>query len=215
MSEGNGYKIVTVVQIDLKCVLFNAIYNCDTLFIIPVMNGSEHTVCYNPHITNFQLHAGEYGTYPTQPFDTYDPAGPSTRLIRYVNIISDSLNVNSSDLTSFNSDAWGAHHYQINTVNLAADALAKYIGPNGKSFDKSNFFLGIPFSTDDDFQGGLSSPSSNINFKITGQLHNITGAAMTFNTPWTAAFLIDGVLMIRPDPGSDAAKVIWSDRTVV
>ena len=35
-----------------------------------------------------------------------------------------------------------------------------------------------------------------------------------FNTPWVAAFLIDGVIMIRPDPGSDAAKVIWSDRTV-
>ena len=215
MPAGNGTTIADGSQSELNCVLCQAINNCDTLFIIPVMNGSEHTVCYNPHITNFQLHAGEYGTYPTQPFDTYDPAGPSTRLIRYVNIISDSLNVNSSDLTSFNSDAWGAHHYQINTVNLEAAALKNYVGPNGKSFDKSNFFVGIPFSTDDDFQGGLSSPSSNINFKITGQLHNTTGSEIVFNTPWTAAFLIDGVLMIRPDPGSDAAKVIWSDRTVV
>ena len=36
----------------------------------------------------------------------------------------------------------------------------------------------------------------------------------SFNTPWVACFLIDGVIMVRPDPGSDAAKVIWSDRTV-
>jgi hypothetical protein len=36
-----------------------------------------------------------------------------------------------------------------------------------------------------------------------------------FNTPWVAAFLIDSVIMIRPDPMSDSAKVIWSDRTVV
>ena len=36
----------------------------------------------------------------------------------------------------------------------------------------------------------------------------------SFNTPWVACFLIDGVIMVRPDPGSDAAKIIWSDRTV-
>jgi hypothetical protein len=38
---------------------------------------------------------------------------------------------------------------------------------------------------------------------------------MKFSTPWVCLFLVDGVLMIRPDPMSDAAKVIWSDRTVI
>ena len=95
------------------------------------------------------------------------------------------------------------------------DVDAEYKGPNGEDFDRSNFFFAIPFSTDDDFQGGLSSPASNINFKITGQIKNLTQTPLHFNTPWVAAFLIDGVIMIRPDPGSDAAKVIWSDRTVV
>ena len=202
----------------LNCVLCQAINNCDTLFIIPYLHGTNHTVCTNPHLTNFQLHAGEYGTYPTQPFDTFEVDGPTTRLIRYVNIISDCLNVNSSSLTSFNSDAWGAHRYQLPIAGghiTRATVDSSYIGPNGVSYDQSNFFIGIPFSTDDDFQGGLSSPSSNINFKITGQIYNQTGSAITYTTPWTAAFLIDGVLMIRPDPGSDAAKVIWSDRTVV
>ena len=215
MPAGNGTNIRAGDKTELNCVLCQAINNCDTLFIIPVMNGNEHTVCCNPHLTNFQLHAGEYGTYPTQPFDTFESGGPSTRLIRYVNIICDSLNVNSSALTSFNSDAWGAHRYQLPVANITRTIADSYIGPNGHSFDKSNYFIGIPFSTDDDFQGGLSSPSSNINFKITGQLHNTTNQAVVFNTPWTAAFLIDGVLMVRPDPGSDAAKVIWSDRTVV
>ena len=127
------------------------------------------------------------------------------------------MNVNSSSLTSFNTDVLGAHYYQLpvagdGTIKAVA---AKYKGPNGKKFDQSNFFFAIPFSTDDDFQGGLSSPASNINFKITGQIFNLTSNPITFNTPWVAAFLIDGVIMIRPDPGSDAAKVIWSDRTVV
>ena len=207
----------------LDSVLCQAINNCDTLFIIPCMTGSEHTVCFNPHITNFQLHAGEYGTYPTQPFDTYDATTtPTTRLIRYVNLIGDCLNVNSSAIASFNTDTWGAQRYQLPvSVSATGTDLKRvridnyYVGPNGKSFDQSNFFIGIPFSTDNDFQGGLSSPSSNINFKITGQLVTLTGEAQQFTTPWTACFLIDGVLMIRPDPGSDAAKVIWSDRTVV
>ena len=205
----------------LDCVLCQAINNCDTLFILPFEHGDEHTCCYNPHIENFQLHAGEYGTYPTQPFDTFDKAEKqTTRLIRYVNLIGDCLNVNNSALTSFNSDTWGAQKYQLpfstNVTNLKRNVIDDaYIGPNGKPFDKSNYFIGIPFSTDDDFQGGLSSPSSNINFKITGQIYNMTSTAITFTTPWTACFLIDGVIMIRPDPGSDAAKVIWSDRTVV
>ena len=102
-----------------------------------------------------------------------------------------------------------------NHYNDRKDIDTAYKGPNGKDFDKSNFFFAIPFSTDDDFQGGLSSPASNINFKITGQIKNLTGAVLKYETPWVAAFLIDGVIMVRPDPGSDAAKVIWSDRTVV
>ena len=69
-----------------------------------------------------------------------------------------------------------------------------------------------------------SSPSSNINFKLTGSILTRNGVSSqpdasvrddsSFSTPWVACFLIDGVIMIRPDPGSDAAKVIWSDRTV-
>ena len=205
---------------ELNSVLCQAINNCDTLFILPFTTPFEKTICYNPHVMNFQLHAGEYGTYPTQPFDTWQTVyEPSTRHIRYLNIIADSLNVNSSTLTSFNTDVLGAHYYQLpvsgNAYNDREVIDKNYKGPNGKTFDKSNFFFAIPFSTDDDFQGGLSSPASNINFKITGQIKNLTGGNLKYNTPWVAAFLIDGVIMVRPDPSSDAAKVIWSDRTVV
>ena len=214
---GTGTAIQPASNAQLDCVLCQAINNCDTLFILPFLTGLQHTVCTNPHIENFQLHAGEYGTYPTQPFDTFEKGIATTRLIRYINLVADCLNVNNSALTSFNSDAWGAHHYQLPVSGdmTRATADTNYKGPNGVAFDQSNYFIGIPFSTDDDFQGGLSSPSSNINFKITGQLYNTSSSAITYTTPFTACFLIDGVLMIRPDPGSDAAKVIWSDRTVV
>ena len=216
---GNGTKIESNRFGQLNCVLCQAINNCDTMYILPFMSTLQKTVCRNPHVANFQLHAGEYGTYPTQPFDSWQAGDKqSTRHIRYLNIIADSLNVNSSSLTSFNTDVLGAHFYQlpVSGSNLSQKNIdQQYIGPNGKTFDQSNFFFAIPFSTDDDFQGGLSSPASNINFKLTGQLYNLTGGEIEYNTPWVAAFLIDGVIMIRPDPGSDAAKVIWSDRTVV
>ena len=217
---GAGSTIDPNEEGSLNCVLCQAINNCDTLFILPFTTPYEKTICYNPHVRNFQLHAGEYGTYPTQPFDTWQAGTKQeTRHIRYLNLIADSLNVNSSNLTSFNNSVLGAHYYQLpvsgNSFNEQKDVDISYKGPNGENFDKSNFFFAIPFSTDDDFQGGLSSPASNINFKVTGQIKNLTDAKLQFNTPWVAAFLIDGVIMIRPDPGSEAAKVIWSDRTVV
>ena len=207
-------------SVHINIVLCQAINNCDTLFILPFREGTQHTTCTNPFCTGLQLHAGEYGSYPTQPFDTYSTYSKDN--IRFVNSVADALNVNASELCSFSKDVARTFIPKTHLQGGQATALAN--GPGGRWGDASNFFIPFPFSTDNDFQGGLSSPSSNINFKITGDLNwdNVAADAAekaiidrrAFNTPWVAAFLIDGVIMIRPDPGSDAAKVIWSDRTV-
>ena len=55
----------------LSIVLCQAINNCDTLFVLPFEDARMHTVCHNPLIKSLQLHAGEYGAYPTQPFNTF------------------------------------------------------------------------------------------------------------------------------------------------
>ena len=228
ISRFTGPPTITGDNSALSIVLCQAINNCDTMFVLPYRQSSQHTVCFNPYILDLQLHAGEYGAYPTQPFSTF--ATLETQNIRFVNSVADGLNVNSSDLTSFSRDI--ARTFVTNPFIQYGDDISavniQYKGPNGELGDRSNFFIPFPFSTDDDFQGGLSSPSSNINFKLTGQFKTKTQTQdttgkndwavqdhnATFNTPWVAAFLIDGVIMIRPDPGSDAAKVIWSDRTV-
>ena len=205
-------------QMPINIVLCQAINNCDTLFILPFRSSTQHTTCTNPRCTSLQLHAGEYGSYPTQPFDTFSTY--TRQNIRYVNSVADALNVNASELTSFSKDVSRTF---VPMPNVHGGTPAK-AASDGFCGDRTNFFIPFPFSTDEDFQGGLSSPSSNINFKITGTL-NYDNTAHTvpeysvkderkFDTPWVAAFLIDGVIMIRPDPGSDAAKVIWSDRTV-
>ena len=197
---------------DMSIVLCQAINNCDTLFIIPFRNTYQHTCCENPLVSNLQLHAGEYGTYPNQPFNTYNKN--ATNNIRYINQVMDALNVNASPIISLNRAVANSFlpslTLQSTTGMDVAHDKAHYLFTG----DESNFFIPFPFSTDDDFQGGLSSPAANINFKLTGTIHNPGGAPLLYSTPWVAAFLIDGVIMIRPDPASDAAKVIWSDRTV-
>ena len=206
-------------NVALSIVLCQAINNCDTLFVLPFRNSLQHTVCTNPYVRELQLHAGEYGSYPTQPFSTYASDGFPN--IRFVNAVADALNVNSSELTSFSKDI--ARTFVIDPFIQTAVASVVYKGENGHFGDRTNFFIPFPFSTNEDFQGGLSSPSSNINFKLTGDIQKVSAGTgnektvldgNTFDTPWVACFLIDGVIMIRPDPGSDAAKVIWSDRTV-
>ena len=204
----------------LSIVLCQAINNCDTMFVLPFRNTLQHTVCTNPYVQDIQLHAGEYGSYPTQPFSTYGTK--DFQNIRFVNSVADSLNVNGSELTSFSRDI--CRTFVTDPFIQDGTNTLGYYGTNGEFGDRTNFFIPFPFSTDDDFQGGLSSPSSNINFKLTGSILTRNGVSSqpdasvrddsSFSTPWVACFLIDGVIMIRPDPGSDAAKVIWSDRTV-
>ena len=207
-------------SVDINIVLCQAINNCDTLFILPFRDSTQHTTCTNPWCTNLQLHAGEYGSYPTQPFNTY--ATYATDNIRFINSVADALNVNASEMMSFSKDV--ANSFNSNILFPTNRPHPEHMTDLYYK-DATNFFIPFPFSTDNDFQGGLSSPSSNINFKITGQLqyHDVPDCRYgkwvitddrKFTTPWVAAFLIDGVIMIRPDPGSDAAKVIWSDRTV-
>jgi hypothetical protein len=211
-------------------VLCQAINNVDTLFILPFRTHYQHTVCYQPWVMGFQLHAGEYGAYPVQPIDTYQTFDNRQTHMRFNNYISDALNVNNSPLQSFNRDLCYEYCSKVfmarnewdggstlgagtgNSTDFEKMGIETYFGKY-KAHDDSNFFIALPFSTDDDFQGGLSSPVSNINFKVIGTFR--PPEAMDFSTPWVACFLIDGTIMIRPDPGSDAAKVIWSDRTVV
>ena len=211
---------LTTANGPLSIVLCQAINNCDTLFILPYRKATEHTVCYNPEVDALQLHAGEYGSYPSQPFSTVWTY--SKENIRFVNAAMDALNVNGSELTSFNEDVITSFVPRPMLVEVGASdaglgngntSYVEYKDVTGTHVlqDDTNFFIPFPFSTDDDFQGGMSSPSSNINFKLTGTFHT---RDLTMQTPWVACFLIDGVVMIRPDPGSDAAKVIWSDRTV-
>ena len=200
ISRFSGTPNWGAAKTQLNTVLCQSVNNCDTVFILFPSTPNERTVFRNPKLDSLQLFCGEFGAYPQQPIKTYnDP--------KFLNMCGDALNVNSSPLTSFNND----------TANSLLDSVTGYQGGGGaKSFgqlfyDTSNFFVGIPFSIDDDFQGGLSSPSANINFKLIGT----TSTDMSsWKTPIIGAFLIDGSIMIKPDPMGETARVIYTDRTI-
>jgi hypothetical protein len=222
-----GTHIAAGGSVPFTMVLCQAINNVDTLWSLPFRSHFQHTVCYQPWINDFQLHAGEFGAFPVQPLHTYSLYDTRLLHMRFNQYVSDALNVSGSHLVGFNRDLCYEYCPRLymarcditqNGVPLDSHEHTGIEIHNKKSrgHDDSNFFIPIPFSIEGDFQGGLSSPVSNINFKVIGQFTppSYLGPQI-FNTPWVAAFLIDSVIMIRPDPMSDSAKVIWSDRTVV
>ena len=184
----------------LDTVLCQSINNCDTVFVLFPSTPNERTVFRNPELKSLQLICGEFGAYPQQPIDTFNSS-------KFLNMCGDALNVNSSPLTSFNKDT--ANSLMSKTIGFTQAGATKAIQYD--NCDNSNFFVGIPFSIDNDFQGGLSSPAANINFKL---MATTSKDLSTWTTPLIAAFLIDGSIMIKPDPMGETARVIYTDRSI-
>jgi hypothetical protein len=206
----------------LSHVLSTTINNCDTMFMLVPNTTNSNTCFYNPFIKKFQLDAGPYGCYPSQPMDTYNDR-------RFVNMTGDALNVNNSVLTSFNKDVNSSFcitaHFTTVTTNSdpGKQTTTNAFSDQTSIGDRSNFFISVPFSVDNDYQGGLSSPSSSIVFKCCGMALETDGHTIPRHTPamagwnqnWYALFLIDGSLMVKPDVTGESARVIYSDRSIV
>ena len=78
---------------------------------------------------------------------------------------------------------------------------------NDDIHDKSNFLIGIPFSNDIDFQGGLTS-NGNINIKLAAgsSIINTVGQSLNANNTnigATVLFYCDAALMIKVVPFAD------------
>jgi hypothetical protein len=67
----------------LSHILSTTINNCDTLFLLVPNTVRSETCFFNPYIDGFQLDAGPYGTYPSQPMRTWNDH-------RFINIVADS-----------------------------------------------------------------------------------------------------------------------------
>ena len=99
-----------------------------------------------------------------QPIDTFD----SPKLI---NMIGVALNVNDLPSTSLSYDP---NSFMDEILLSTRSGTLEGVNQTYDYYDTSNmlvfYFVDILFSIDYDFQGGLSSPATNINFKLMGSL---------------------------------------------
>ena len=176
-----------------------AIQNCESMFILPFTDDDHHTVCFNPKFTDLYLNISGYGNFPQQPFDTF---GDNDKHTRFMNMTLDAFNINNSPLMGPNEDLLNS--LENRTIHTFVYNGAQTEIDNNRNVDGSNFLIGIPFSNDIDFEGGLTS-NGNINFKLTAGSSVIETLANQLNGGTsslgaTVMFVKDAALMIKVVP---------------
>ena len=165
--------------------------HCDTIFIVFPMTTESRTCFTNPEITAQLNINGKF--YPRQRYRTVnDP--------RFYNMELDSLNINNNPLVSVSEDvANSITPYQFtNYYDITKNTIFEARAPIMSISDLSNFFIGIPLSTDEDFMGGISSNGSTVQVELLGERASPNGEINDYY--WTEApealFLEDKLLKI-------------------
>ena len=199
-----------------------AISNVESLFILPFIDDNHHTVCVNPMFENLYMNISGYGNYPQQPFDTY---GNDEKHMRFINMTLDALNINNSPIMAPNKDLMNSlendkiHFNRFDGVNVSTFSKSF----NNNRHDISNFIIGIPFSNDIDFQGGLTS-YGNINIKLSASssqiskvIEKLTGEEKQTTSKIGATVMMckDCALMIKPIPYVDQPECRLIDERIV
>ena len=184
-----------------------AVSNVESLFILPFHDDLHHTVCFNPNFEDLYLSISGFGNFPQQPFNT---GGNDEKHDRFVNMTLDALNINNSPIMAPNKDLLNSLEYKKTKYWTNSDTII-HDKNNQELFDKSNFLIGIPFSNDIDFQGGLTS-NGNINIKLSAGKSIINDIGQALNTSdcsigATVLFCTDCALMIKVIPYADQPEV--------
>ena len=215
---------------NLLCVANLPVENVDALFILVPHTANQRTCFYQPYLKNLRLSAGEFGIKPAQYMDTFnDP--------RFVGLTLDALNLENSQIASMNCDFANSimPHAPVFTSSnkrqanqtISSDA-AGYIFQemnDNKLLDNSHFIIGFPLSQVGFQSGTLSSPISNINFRLDANTDQMVepiagrGVARASKRPIEAQiiamFLIDAEIICQPIANSDIPVVKLSSKSVV
>ena len=167
--------------------------HCDSMFIVFNSTVNDRTCFMNPEI-NFQVNIdGKF--FPRDSYNTVDD-------VRFQNMILDAYNVNNNPLLSMPEDiANSTQPYSTSTsFNRAAGPPVVYTAVTNRLYslkDRSCFAIGIPFSNDEDFMGGISTGGT-VQFELVGQrLGNANIKGIDWSQTPTAIFLEDAILKIR------------------
>ena len=163
--------------------------HCDTVFVVFPYDVNSRTCFTNPEITCQLNINGKY--YPRERVRTvHDP--------RFINMVFDSLNINNNSLVSVSNDVVKSLkvYRQFNFLQTDKNRIYSTFAP--LNCDNSNFFIGVPLSTDEDFMGGISSNGQTVQIELVGDR---TSEDQNVNSQnWTEApeaiFLEDKILKI-------------------
>ena len=163
--------------------------HCDTVFVVFPYDVNSRTCFTNPEVTCQLNINGKY--YPRERVRTvHDP--------RFINMELDSLNINNNTLVSVSNDVLDSLKVYRKWTHLQTTENCIYyaIGPIFR--DNSNFFIGVPLSTDEDFMGGISSNGQTVQIELVGDRTSDIDSVNAKN--WTEApeaiFLEDKILKI-------------------
>ena len=164
--------------------------HCDTVFVVFPSDVNSRTCFTNPEISSQLNINGKY--YPREAYSTInDP--------RFFNMELDALNINNNPLVSISEDVNNSiNPYRIYTEYDSANQSTYRTYSSVYDKDRSNFFIGVPLSTDEDFMGGISSNGSTVQIELVGDRTSISNLINQEN--WTqppeAIFLEDKLLKI-------------------
>ena len=164
--------------------------HCDTVFVVFPDDVHARTCFTNPEISSQFNINGKY--YPREAYSTVnDP--------RFFNMELDALNINNNPLISISEDVNSSiNPYSIYINHDCANNRTYQVYNSQMTRDKSNFFIGVPLSTDEDFMGGISSNGSTVQIELIGDRTSVSPNINQEN--WTqppeAIFLEDKLLKI-------------------
>ena len=208
---------------NLLCVANLPVENVDALFILVPHTANQRTCFYQPYLKNVRLSAGEFGIKPAQYMDTFNDA-------RFIGLTLDSLNLENSQIASMNQDFSNSimpHAAFFTSANKNTSEAQGYVfqDMNGrKLLDDSHFIIGFPLSQVGFQSGTLSSPISNINFRLDAntdmmpvaiQNPELERSKRPINAQIIAMFLVDCEIICQPISGSDIPVVKLSTKSVV
>ena len=163
--------------------------HCDTVFVVFPYDVNSRTCFTNPEITCQLNINGKY--YPRERVSTVEDP-------RFINMVFDSLNINNNTLVSVSNDVVDSlsPYQKFVEADLTNNCWYYYHVPVFK--DNSNFFIGVPLSTDEDFMGGISSNGQTVQIELVGDRTSFNPNINAEN--WTQApeaiFLEDKILKI-------------------
>ena len=193
--------------------------HCDSMYIVFRKDNNSRTCFENPEI-GFQVNIdGKF--YPRERYDTVEDP-------RFTNMVYDCLNINNSALISVPRDLRTSLQPYVKLHKYTAGSADPQVEYYYSALDRSNFFIAIPFSNDEDFMGGISSGST-CQIELVGNRLSRRNAAISLDPAgpqtdpvsridWTLAptgiYFEDAIVKIRSVKPPGAPQVQVTNATI-